>query len=450
MMKNVKKWTTLTLCSAVLLTAAACGNGSTNSSEPSTSTPKSDQPVTIKFYNWNTNEDLVKKVIADFEKENSLIKVESVVLVPGGNATDNMKKLDVLMSAGENVDVFLTPNKETTALRISTGVIEPLDEYLKKDNINVKDEFLSVASNSGKVYSLPSTANYWLVAMNKKHLEEAGLPIPALGWTWDDYREYAKKLTKGQDKDKRYGTYFHNWGEYANPMLYSEKAHPYLNEQNTPIFDDKSFDYWFNLRRVMEKDDKSAKPLSDVIGAKLSYKTEFFNEKTSMMMIGSFILSQVSNPKENPNKIQTVYAPLPRLDKNSPIGPTNIAFEYVNIGKSSKNKEAAYKFAKYIATTGSTSFGLSAWKKADSNKQIEAIVGTNKELYDTTSIKNALFDPKITAAGTSEVALPYEGEFKNNVLVAGFNQYMLDNKTTAEVKKWMMDEANKIIKNNTK
>ena len=45
-----------------------------------------------------------------------------------------------------------------------------------------------------------------VVMMNKGHLEEAGLEIPA-EWTWDEYREYAKaiRLTNIMDRISIFG-----------------------------------------------------------------------------------------------------------------------------------------------------------------------------------------------------------------------------------------------------
>ncbi|MFD2876882.1 hypothetical protein ACFTAO_14225 [Paenibacillus rhizoplanae] len=32
-----------------------------------------------------------------------------------------------------------------------------------------------------------------MTVFNKDHLEAAGLSLPEMGWTWDDFRDYAKK-----------------------------------------------------------------------------------------------------------------------------------------------------------------------------------------------------------------------------------------------------------------
>ena len=53
---------------------------------------------------------------------------------------------------------------------------------------------------------------YNLVLINKDMLDAAGLDVPSLDWTWDDYREYAEKLTSGSGADTKYGSYFHSWG----------------------------------------------------------------------------------------------------------------------------------------------------------------------------------------------------------------------------------------------
>ncbi|WP_309242115.1 hypothetical protein [Paenibacillus sp. S150] len=96
--------------------------------------------------------------------------------------------------------------------------------------------------------------------LNKDALDEAGLPVPAYGWTWDDYRDYAKKLTKGEGVDKRYGTYFHTWELYMNAPAQTVMKDPFRYDEGTTILSDPAYKYFFQLRKDMETIDKSAKP----------------------------------------------------------------------------------------------------------------------------------------------------------------------------------------------
>jgi multiple sugar transport system substrate-binding protein len=450
LMKKRFRLLLVTMFSLILVLAACSGseessNGS--SSGDNGSDAKEDEVVEIKYFNWDADQTKIEQIIADFEKENPTIKVKSEVLIPGGSAVDNMMRMDVLMSAGEQVDVVSIPNVDQAVLRAANGMFEPLDEFFEKDGIKIKEDYKISATYDGKVYALPHLSNYWYVLLNKDHLDEAGLPVPDINWTWDDFKEYAIKLSKGEGLDKRYGAYFHTWGEYANPMLFAEKSHPYMLDDATSIFDDESFDYWFELRRDLEEAG-AVKSFSDVIGAELNYRTEFFNEEASMLMTASWTIADVGNVGQYPHEFKTAFAPVPRMSEDSPVGSTNIAGEFSAIAKSSKNKEASYKFLRYLTAEGSSIRGLSAWNEADGEATVQGLVAGNEDYYDLDSLNNTLFNENVKGAYDSEIAISYGNELKKNVLEAGFTKFMLDGISVDEAKKWMVEEANKIIENN--
>ena len=54
---------------------------------------------------------------------------------------------------------------------------------------------------------------------------------------------------------------------------------PFVYEDGTTILADPTYKYFFQLRKDMEETDKSAKPYSDVLAAKLNYRTEFLMKK---------------------------------------------------------------------------------------------------------------------------------------------------------------------------
>jgi multiple sugar transport system substrate-binding protein len=433
----------------LFLTACSGSKESSSSDKPEDKKEEKEEVVEIKYFNWDADQTAINKIIADFEAENPNIKVRSEVLIPGGSAVDNMTRMDVLMSAGEQVDVVSIPNVDQAVLRAANGMFEPLDDYFKKDKIDIKEDYLINAAYDGKVYGLPHLTNYWYVLLNKDHLDEAGLPVPEVGWTWDEFKEYAQKLSKGEGEDKRYGVYFHTWGEYANPMLFAEKAHPYMKDEKTSIFDDKSFDYWFELRRDLEKSG-AIKSFSDVIGAELNYRTEFFNEEASMLMTASWTVPDVGNQEKYPHDFKTAFAPMPRMSKDSPMGTTNVAGEFSAISKNSKHKEASYKFLKYVTGEGSQTRGLSAWKQADGEGTIKNIVSGKEDFYDVDSLLHTLFNEDVKGAYTSDLAISYGNELKKDVLEAGFTKFMLDGISVKEAKEWMVEEANKIIELNNK
>ncbi|MDQ1911739.1 extracellular solute-binding protein [Paenibacillus sp. GD4] len=408
------------------------------------------KPVTIKYYNWDneTTEGVTKKFIEQFQAKYPNIKVESIPLVPG-NSEETMKKLDVLLSSGEQVDVMLFPNTRHLFARAEQGVLAPLDELYAKEKIKPEDEYYVNPRYKDKYYGIQNNTTLNFVLLNKDALDEAGLPVPTLGWTYDDYREYAKKLNKGDGPSKRYGTYFHNWSLYANPTAQVHMQHPFLYEDGKTNFSDPTYKRFFDLRRAMEKEDKSAKPYADVIGAKLNYRSEFFNEKAAMIIAGNWMISEVGDTSKFPHKFKTAFAPVPLPSKDAKPD-LYMGGQFLSIGKDSKNKDAAYQFIRFVSTNMTDArTELPGWKKGDMKPLVDRLIGTNKELYDVESLMNTLFDKRVQALPPSKNAVSYEKDL-DKLLTDGFSKFILENKSSDEVQAWMVEEANKIIKQNTK
>ncbi|TXK82652.1 ABC transporter substrate-binding protein [Paenibacillus sp. N3.4] len=452
----MKKVQTVLLGSVIMSMSvlSACGSSTTtNTSAPSASagataaaSAKPAQNVTLKYYNWDNDVQAAstKKLIENFQAKNPTIKVESIALVPG-NSVETLKKMDVTMSSGEQVDIVAMPSIEEVMARAGQNVLAPLDDFYTKDNVKPEEEYYINPKMKGKYYATMVNSSDWFVLLNADALKEANLQVPTFGWTWDDFRDYAKKLTKGEGNDKRYGAYFHGWGEYTNPIVYTDKKNPYLNADLKPQFDDPSFKYFFNLRRTMEKDDKSVKSLADVIGAKLDYKNEFISGKAAMLMTATFIIPNIGDTAKYPHTFKTVVAPLPRSSKDAPAGLTNIGGNYTAIAATSKYKEQAYQFIRYMSTEQEARVELSGWKKGDSKVVIDRLYGSLKELIDLPSLTSTLNDKQVKTSFSSDIAISYGAQLKK-VMENGFSKFMLDNVSADDTQKWMQDEADKVIK----
>ncbi|MDG0809459.1 ABC transporter substrate-binding protein [Cohnella rhizosphaerae] len=427
--------------------SAAAGTAST-SATGTASAPA--ETVTIKYYNWDNEiaEPNTKKLIEDFQSKNPGIKVESVSLVPG-NSVESMKKLDVMMSSGEQVDVVQYSNIDETMARAAQGVLAPLNELYQKDNVKPDEEYYINPKYNGNYYATMYTATDWLIMLNEDALKAAGLEAPPYDWTWDDFRTYAKKLTKGEGNDKQFGSYFHTWGEYANPIAYAELKNPYLTADMQPAFNDPSFAYFFNLRKAMEREDKSIQTYSDVVGGKLNYGTEFVNGKAAMIMTGSFLIAALADKAKNPHTFKTVFAPMPRSSKDVEPGLTSLGASYVAIANNSKHKEEAYKFVRYMSTEDSARTDLSGWKKTDTKSLLERLYGGNADLIDLPSLTAVLADERLRTNATTDISASYQNQLKK-VLENGYSSFILDNLSVEEAQKRMMEEADKIIKQNAK
>ncbi len=129
----MKKWGSLFLVGllAMFMLAACSGNDKASSDEDKSDS--ADKEVTLKFVHW-VNEDVGKweSVIAKYEAENPGIKVESIPLVENMNSVDYFKQLDLMASAGDEMDVIMFNNPQELAKRVDAGLVEPITKFARK------------------------------------------------------------------------------------------------------------------------------------------------------------------------------------------------------------------------------------------------------------------------------------------------------------------------------
>ncbi|WP_261302929.1 ABC transporter substrate-binding protein [Paenibacillus andongensis] len=363
---------------AISTALAGCGKGDTpaaDSGKDAAATTKA--PVTIKVQGWYTEaQGNWNATVEAYNKTHPNVKVVYESMSEKGDSQEGMKKLDLLAASGDQMDVVMYSSAPEFVQRIGAGILEPLDDYLKKDNIVVKDEYKLDPVVNGKYYALPGKMAEWFVLLNKDKLDEAKLPVPT-EWTWDDYAEYAKKLTKGEGAAKQYGSYFHTWKEYAELALNSDTDNAYLvKPDGTQNIDNPKVRFSLDLRNKMENVDKSSVPYFEVVSQKMAYRDVFYAGKTAMLATGNWMVGELALNA----KFKTVFAPYPKYDAKDANGLTIGGADFVGVAASSKNKQAAYDFVKWYTTEGIQTQGLffSGWKKADLAKNVDSILKNGK------------------------------------------------------------------------
>jgi len=155
------------------------------------------QPVEITYMRQSDNPDIELDFVKEFEAKNPNIKVK-VDSVP---ANDNYNKLVLTTNAGNPPDVFMS---FWTASAASNKLIYPLDEFVNKADFEKRFTTAgqSYAKYQDKIYAIPWRAGASVFLVNCKMLEDAGIKVPELGWTWKDLANISAKLT-----DKAKGTY---------------------------------------------------------------------------------------------------------------------------------------------------------------------------------------------------------------------------------------------------
>ena len=374
-------------------------------------------PVVLKWYTdsddvTNTSVRKAPEFIAEFEKLNPGIKVQVQSLVGTYDSDAYNKKADVMIAAGEQIDLLSESTLDRVVAKVNAGVFEPLNAYAEKEGVDLQKEYNGIIPLNGKMYTIPEYVTCWLVYLNKDMLDAAGLPVPPRDWTWADYREYAKKLTHGTGATKVYGSYMHYWDWfYAIGMQSKIMDKPYFKKDGTPNFDDSVFRDGLQYRWNLEQVDQSQITVADLLSQKMAYRAVFFGGKAAMLPMGAWMVADIKNKESFPHTFKTTFATFPRWDATCKPNTTTLdgAGSGWGINSKSKYKEAAYKFLRYFTSKG-WEFAhplWSAWTKTDAAATVKAMGGPDETLYDAAALQKIVYDPlrvqnKYTFAGPGE------------------------------------------------
>ncbi|MCU6791363.1 extracellular solute-binding protein [Paenibacillus sp. WQ 127069] len=443
-----KKGLVVSICFALAATAVLAGcSPEKKAATPPASTANQDA-VTINFYHWyNEETGNWSKVIKAFEEKNPGIKVQSKPLVDNVSAPEYLKKLDLMTASGEYMDVVMFHDAGEFAKRVKIGMMEPLDGYLSKDGVDVSKEYLIDPKIDGKYYGLPAKYIIAMIMLNKKQLDEAGLPIPQ-DWTWKEFAEYAKKLTKGEGPTKTYGAFLRDqYLHYTLNMSGLPQDSYIIKDDSSSNITNPLFKQSLELRNQMENIDKSSVPLSDTISQKLDYRQQFFTGKANMLIAGSWMISEWGNFKPD---FEIAWAPYPKNSPSDPAYYARTSGDIIGVAKSSKHKEAAYKFARWFSTEGIVVQGLSlpGWKQADQAKAVDTLIAGTKTPQAVD--KKSLMDVLGKSVGSKIVIPPAYGPEVEKAFVDEAQLYLFDKQNVDTTLTKIQEKVQKIMTSNKK
>lgn len=201
------------LLTAALLFVTACSSGGgsappasnnnkTGGDQQPSNTPKDSDPepnnepdtVTVWTYPvYLTYEEDLPELIKDFNEKYPHIKVEYEML----SWAEGPQKFDVALNSGNPPDLYY---QAVSGHFVNTGLAVPLEDFLTPE---IKDDFypgvLELMQIQGVQYGLPLSQSMWTWGGNKRIFEEEGIDwqkIQRDGWTWSEFFEAAKKMTK--------------------------------------------------------------------------------------------------------------------------------------------------------------------------------------------------------------------------------------------------------------
>ncbi|MGQ9629871.1 MAG: ABC transporter substrate-binding protein [bacterium] len=158
--------------------------------------------VKLRYSYWGSfDEDRTHRTMAEkFIAKNPDVEIECVHI-----PAQYEQKLQVELAAGVAPDVMFFQDEPFPSF-VRTGVFENLHDRIMADTtIDLNDFFPGTKEYfmyKGKQWSLPADGGpSSTVIYNVDHFKEAGLKTPWKEWTYVDFLEAAKKLTKDKDGD---------------------------------------------------------------------------------------------------------------------------------------------------------------------------------------------------------------------------------------------------------
>jgi len=166
---------------------------------PPTAAPAAEEQVTLKFVIWDSNQqEFSQKSIDLFQQQHPNIKVNMELIGWG----DYWQKIKATMAGQESYDTFWMDTYNFTDYA-SRGAMMDLSSYIAADGLDMnglygKGRMVNV-TYQGKTFAVPKDSDDPAVYYNKDLFDKYGVAYPAAGWTWDDFKEMAKKLNHPED-----------------------------------------------------------------------------------------------------------------------------------------------------------------------------------------------------------------------------------------------------------
>lgn len=179
---------------------------------------------------------IIDRAIQRFEKSHPGIEVR---YTSGIEKKDYSEWCAKRILEGKMPDVFMVLDTDFNQY-CSLGILQELNTFMESDPEFQSEEIFRTAMDIGKgteeiQYALPYEIVPTMLFVNKTLLQQEGIEMPQQDWTWDDFMEICRKVTKDTDGDGRidqFGTYNYSWQD----AMYTSGGSAFDNEKQNVDF----------------------------------------------------------------------------------------------------------------------------------------------------------------------------------------------------------------------
>ena len=190
-------------------------------SEEESQTNSNKDEVELKFSIWGNEQhaEMYEELLTGFYEENPNVKVK-IDLIP---FPDYQQKMSVLAAGNELPDVGWVSEAMVSQF-INNDILNDISEFQEDEEFDMEDfipSTLELWKHDGKLLGLPFSTPPMILYYNKTMFDDAGLETPKElamkgEWTWEQFEESAKALSKGEGNNRTYGArLFREWTNFA-------------------------------------------------------------------------------------------------------------------------------------------------------------------------------------------------------------------------------------------
>ncbi|HEX2915382.1 MAG TPA: ABC transporter substrate-binding protein [Chloroflexia bacterium] len=435
----------LALLSTLLL--GACGDNATSTPAPAPTTaaattaapagsssqtnPNANpNAVTLTFWgDWSgEGEKQFNTMVDAFNKTHKDIQVKYVV------TEDMITKFLTAATSGDSPDIMFW-DRWRTALYAPKGVLRPIDDLMKQDNINASDyyqEAIKEMTWNNQIYGLPLTVDARGLFYNKKLLSDAGINPPT---TWDELEQAAKKLTVWNgSKLERAGFSMQDVGLF-NMYLQQAGGQMVTDDGSKTAFNSPQgqtvLNYWDKL---LNQDKVYQVGFEDGLGKD---QDAFVTGKVAMLYTGPWMISTY---KKYGKDLDFGIVP-PPAGPNGNRGDVMGGFSLV-IPKAAKHQKEAWEFEKWWLAQPENAL---MWAKTSLN-----IPGNLKAIQDPYFQNDPFWKPILDSLQFARIRPPFAGYSPMEVdgLIPNLQLFMQGKLTAQQTLQKSQEAGDKLLQEN--
>ena len=428
-MKKMKKMIAILLCMAMVISMAACGNrgSGSKSAEENTATDVNSEKGEeaggeTAADNSGVPEDGSeegsgteaanggKPVYIDEDAASMTGEVRFLTAFAGGQGTDTLIEdfnsyypnvnvtYEVYVNNAEGnvtantsiqsgaVDVILSFGPADTGFRWENGLLMDITDRLAEDRLDLVTEWgTDNYTYNGRVYCIPAGALSVVVALNMDMWNEAGLGEIPDYWTWDEYLDACRAMTrKAADGSIEVygGTQFNNTPYWYYPMMQSKGKDVFYNEEGMADFTSGLAEKIVKRQLDAEEEGIWYKQINLITDNQKSRDLLWSGQVASC--IESLLTRFVTDTENYPHDFILGYAPYPVNED----GETNymhgaMTNSFFCVTNNAKDADAAYAFAKFASTYGSKYLykagHASGWSGTNPDEIVDLVFGSREE-----------------------------------------------------------------------